>query len=223
MLNDLITHLQIFGIGLSFAVAGPCLLICSPILITYMAARQDNWARSLIDLFVFLSGRLFAYVLLGYIAGLSGLYLRRFSESYLVRYFNLAGGIISILLGLSVLMHKYTGPCADDRARNNIHGSGGILALGFVVGISPCAPLAALLFEIALISKSALSGASYALSFGLGTLVAGFIVIGSLAGILKGFVRKMVSSKAAGDIFRVSCAILLILFGLGLIYGKIKA
>lgn len=223
MPDNLITHLQIFWIGFSFASYGPCLLSCMPVMITYVTARQKGWRGAVADITVFLSGRLFAYILLGAIAGLSGFYLRRFIETDLTPYFNLASGAISILLGIFVFIYKGTSSCACKEGSDKMYGLGGLLILGLLVGISPCGPLTALLFEIALISRSALDGASYAFSFGLGTFLAGFIVIASLTGIFKGFAGKIFRSKTANNIFRISCSAVLILFGLGFMRMGIKA
>lgn len=223
MFNDLVAYLQIFGIGFTFAIAGPCLLVCAPILLTYIAGRQDNWPRAFADIAIFLFGRSFAYVALGAIAGGSGFYLRHFVKSDLTPYFDLVSGTISILLGIFVLMHKNPPVCASEISHNKVYDFGSILILGFLVGINPCPPLTALLFEIALISKSALEGASYALSFALGTFLAGLIVIGTLAGLLKGFTHKMIHSRRAGVIFRIFCSMLLFLFGFGLIRSGVKA
>lgn len=222
MPDALITHLQIFGIGFSFSAAGPCFLVCTPILLTYVAGRQDKWQEALVDISLFLFGRLCAYIVLGAIAGLSGYYIRRLTESGAVSYFNLTSGVISILLGIFVFFHKGAPACTHKGSNNNIYGFGSMLALGFVIGISPCAPLSVLLLEIALISKNALEGASYAFSFGLGTFVAGLIVVGALARILKGLAQKIVRSKAANLIFKTLCAALLVLFGLSLIGRNLK-
>jgi sulfite exporter TauE/SafE len=223
MASDLIAYLQIFGIGFTFAIAGPCLLVCTPILLTYIVGRQDKWPRAVADIAIFLFGRLSAYVALGVIAGGSGYYLRHFIKSDLTPYFTLTSGGISVLLGVFVFTHKDPPACASKASHNKIYDFGSVLALGFMVGINPCPPLTALLFEIALISKSASEGASYALSFGLGTFLAGLIVIGTLAGILKGFTKKMIHSRRAGVIFKILCSVLLILFGLGLIRSGVKA
>ena len=91
--------------------------------------------------------------------------------------------------------------------------------LGFIIGMFPCAPLLALLFEIALMSKTALAGMFYALFFGLGTLISGLIVIGSLAGIFSWLPAKIFKSKRSNFVFRIICALLLMLLGLGLIFG----
>ena len=76
MIGTVITHLQIFGIGFSFGIAGPCLLLCTPVIVAYAAASHRNWIATLSNIFVFLSGRLFAYMVLGYLAGFSGTVLR---------------------------------------------------------------------------------------------------------------------------------------------------
>ena len=89
--------------------------------------------------------------------------------------------------------------------------------LGFSVGITPCAPLLALLFEITLISKNAMEGMSYGLAFGLGTFLSGFIVVGILTGILASFPAHILKSKAGKLIFRIACALLLISLGASLI------
>lgn len=194
-----------------------------PVMVTYVTARQKGWRETVADITAFLSGRLFAYTVLGAIAGLSGFYLRRFIEADLSPYFNLAGGAISVLLGVFVLMHKRAPVCERKEGGGKAYGFGGLLVLGLLVGVSPCGPLTALLLEIALMSGNALEGASYAFSFGLGTFLAGFIVIAGLAGIFKGFAQKAFRSKTANSIFKVSCGIILVLLGAGLIRSGIKA
>ena len=96
---------------------------------------------------------------------------------------------------------------------------GGLFILGFIIGMFPCAPLLALLFEISLISNGALAGLFYALFFGLGTLISGLIVIGSVTGIFTRLPAKIFSSKRSNLIFRIICALLLMSMGLGLIFG----
>lgn len=222
MTDTLITHLQVFGIGFSFGVAGPCFLVCTPILITYIVGRQGKWMATVVDISLFLFGRLCAYIILGALAGLSGYYLRRLSGSDIVSYFNITSGVISILLGMFILLRKDTPVCAHKRSNNNIYEFGSVLALGFLIGISPCVPLTALLLEIALISNNALEGAAYAFSFGLGTFLSGIIVVGAIAGILKGSLQKMIHSSTANLIFKVLCSALLFIFGTRLIIGGFK-
>jgi sulfite exporter TauE/SafE len=219
VLNTAITYLQIFGIGFSFGVAGPCLLICAPILITYIAGKQTTWRHVLSDIFMFFVGRLLAYLILGYLAGLSGSLLRQFSSSDLLGFFKPLGGLIIILLGISVLAGKESSFGICKFAGNKVTGFGSLFVLGFITGLFPCAPLLALLFDIALISKTAMAGMFYALFFGLGTLVSGLIVVGSLAGILAWLPSRIFKSKRSNFVFRTICALLLVLLGLGLVFG----
>lgn len=222
MTDTLITHLQIFGIGFTFGIAGPCFLVCTPILITYIVGRQEQWGTALIDIGLFLCGRLFAYCILGAFAGFGGYYLRRLIESGFASYLNFASGILSVVLGISILFHKETPLCVGKRSCNNIYDFGSVLALGFLVGISPCVPLTALLLEIALIAKTPFSGAAYAFSFGMGTLLSGFVIIGVVAGLLKGSAQRFIRSQSVNLIFKVLCAGLLIVFGLTIIGRSLK-
>lgn len=217
--NTLLTHLQIFSIGLSFGIAGPCFLVCTPILITYILGRGHPVGRTLLDIVVFLSGRLFAYVLLGAAAGASGAVLRQYTGSSIGFYVRPLGGIISILLGLIILVAKDQASCVCRASNNRIYDFSSLLVLGFLIGASPCPPLAALLLEIALMSKTMSEGASYAFSFGLGTFLAGFIVLGALAGLLKGAVGRLVRSQGVNRFFRVACGLLLIILGIALVFG----
>lgn len=216
--NTLLTNLQIFGVGLSFGIAGPCFFFCTPVLITYLLGRRERWREALVDILLFLAGRISAYVLLGALAGLSGAVLRRFIGPSVAVYINPLSGAVSVILGVFVLIYREPVSCAcAGGAARKIYGYGSLFALGFILGISPCAPLAALLLEIALMSKSVLDGASYAFFFGLGTLLSGILVIGALAGIVGGIAKQLVRSKSAAAAFRIACAGLLMAFGAWLI------
>ena len=214
------TCLQLFGIGFGFGLAGPCLFVCTPVLAAYIAGRQMAWRQTLSNIFMFLVGRLLAYLILGYLAGLSGIVLRQFCSSKLIIFINALGGIIVILLGIYVWLGRepfsLSGKCGADK----IFSSGSLLILGFTMGALPCTPLLALLLEIALISKTALNGIAYALFFGLGTLASGFITITVLSGTLAWLPAKILKSKRSSLIFRTICALLLIWLGVNTIFCK---
>lgn len=218
MLNSAITYMQIFGIGFSFGIAGPCLFICAPILLTYVVGRRERLGQSLADISLFLVGRVSAYLLLGAVAGISGALLRHFTgPQSAARFINPLTGIISIVLGIAVILHREPkhGSCTGSQGK--AYGIGGLFLLGFTLGIAPCAPLAALLLEIALMSKGPFDGAIYALSFGLGTLLSGILVMGALTGMIGGLIRKMVRSEGVISAFRILCALLLVMMGIGMI------
>lgn len=218
MSNTALTYLELFGIGIGFGLAGPCLLVCAPVLITYIAGRQLAWRQALRDIFVFLSGRFLAYLVLGYLAGLSGIILRRFCNLDLIPFVKALGGAIIIVLGIYVWLGREPFVCLGKCKTGKIFSFSSLFILGFIIGIFPCAPLLALLLEITLISKTALEGMFYALFFGLGTFISGFIVIGGLSGILSWLPTKILKSKRSNLIFRIICALLLIWLGLDLIF-----
>ena len=220
MLNTLITNLQIFGIGFSFGVAGPCFLVCTPILITYIVGSDKTLRDVLRDGLSFFIGRLISYVMLGILAGWSGLILRRFFGSHFAIFLGPLGGAVSILLAIIILVRREDVPSACQSARVIKTARKSLFVLGFIIGISPCPPLLALLFEIALISKNAFEGICYAFSFGLGTLVSGLIVVGVLAGVVTGFTSKLLRSKTSSIVIKIICALLLMLLGLWLMLGK---
>lgn len=218
MPDTLLTHLQIFGIGFSFGMAGPCLATCAPVLITFILGRRERLFSTAGDILVFSAGRIVAYALLGAAAGLSGSILRRLTDESIVgSYINPIAGAISILLGCVILTSRDGSRCECVSAAQKAYSFGGLLTLGFVIGLSPCGPLAALMLEIAMISKSAAEGALYAFSFGIGTMIASVIAVGAIAGIAGGLINRFVKSGKAAGIFRKACAVLLIVLGIWLI------
>jgi cytochrome c-type biogenesis protein len=217
MLNSIIAHLQIFGIGFSFGIIGPCFLVCTPVLITYVVGSKRGWADVLKDIIIFLSGRLLAYVVLGFLAGLSGSVLRSFASSSISSNFQPLAGAITIFFAFIILLNRDNYECTCTTPYSRILNFGGIFTFGLLLGLSPCAPLLALLFDIVLVSKSALDGAFYTLSFGLGTFLSGLITVGIIAGILTRIPAALVKSKAVNTVFKAICAMLLMALGLGLI------
>ncbi len=220
MLNSFITYIQIFGIGFSFGIIGPCFLSCAPILITYITGTKKTWPEVFKDILTFLSGRLFAYAVLGILAGLSGVLLRRFTSSNLSYYFQQLAGAVTILFALIILVNRNNTECACTAGRAKLYNFCGIFTFGFLIGVSPCAPLLALLFDIALMSKNAVEGMFYALFFGLGTFVAGLITVGITAGILTRIPAVLIKSEKVHAIFRITCAALLIALGAGLLLKR---
>ena len=215
-----IALLQVFALGLGLGFTGPCLFYCLPIILTFTSGIQQEYKKSLTDILVFFCGRLSAYILLGCLAGISGMLLRRIINSNLAAYLNPLAGLITIGLGIFVLFNKKTteGKCARESGKAGVFG--GLFLFGFIIGISPCAPLLVLLFEIALISKNALQGALYGLSFGLGTFISGTIIAAGFTGLLIWWPEKFLKSKGARLVLRIVCALVLILFGLWFILGQ---
>lgn len=222
-LNHLITYLQLFGIGFGFGAAGPCLLVCGPIIIAYVAGRRAPWHRVITEIVIFLSGRILAYAVLGFLAGFSASLLGRFTDPGIYLYFMPLAGVISISLGVLVLVNEkvfFRQSCARDE--HKAYDLAGLFLLGFAIGMTPCMPLVALLLEIVLISKNAFDGMLYTLFFGFGTFVSSFFVIAAAAGLLRWIPVKMLRSKTSSLAFRIVCALFLVAFGLRMILGFIN-
>ena len=218
----LITHLQIFGIGFSFGIIGPCFLVCTPVIITYVIGSKRAWHDVLKDILTFLSGRLVAYLILGLFAGFSSGLLKNFTSSNLSLYFQQLAGAVTIFFALLILLNKDNYECACPKNAGKMLNFGGVFVFGLFVGLSPCAPLLALLFDIVLMSKNAFDGMLYALSFGLGTFLSGLIIVGIIAGILTRIPAAFIKSKAVNIIFKIICAVLLTAVGINLILTSYK-
>jgi sulfite exporter TauE/SafE len=215
-----IALLQVFSVGLGLGFTGPCLIACAPVVLSFVSGIKQDYRKSLFDILVFFGGRLSAYVLLGCLAGISAMLLRGLIDSEFKTYLNPLAGAISIGLAVIVLLNKDKPENKCPVVSHKAGVSGGLFIFGFIIGLSPCAPLAALLFEITLISENALQGALYGLFFGLGTTLAGFIVTAGLAGILTRVPGKLLGSPAAKIVLKAICVLLLLFFGLWFILGQ---
>ncbi|MFH1061994.1 MAG: sulfite exporter TauE/SafE family protein [Candidatus Omnitrophota bacterium] len=215
MQNTILSCLQLFGLGLSFGLAGPCALGCTPFIAAYLLSKQTSKVESLRDIIIFLSARLFAYLVLGFFAGFSAGLLKQWSSASIYVWFKPGSAIIIIILGISIWLARDPSSklcaCLRHRPLNMI----GLFTAGLIIGIFPCAPLLALLWEISLMSNTGLQGMFYALFFGLGTFIAGLIMISGLMGILTWVPQTLLRSAKWKKFFQAIYAILFIGLGLG--------
>ena len=209
MADTIITYFQLFTIGFTIGIAGPCYLTCSPVIIACVANRDNTWKKSIFNIITFLTARLCAYLILGFLAGYSSQYLKKMFMPQNIHIINLIIGIVIILLGILVLSGKRM-PCMPGK----VSKFNSIIILGFMIGISPCAPLLALLFQITLMSGAGWDGLFYALFFGLGTFVSGLILFVPLSGLAVWVPLKILRSEKSMVLFRIVCGLLIILLGL---------
>jgi len=211
MRESLVTALQLFSIGIGLGFSGLCLFSCAPILLSFSAGRGKPWLEAMGDTAVFLSGRLAAYVVLGAIAGMSSALLYRFTGASFSAGARMVSSLLSICLGIFILFFSGKKKCGKSRERA---GQAGLLLAGFALGISPCVPLFALLFEIMLITHNPFSAAAYAFAFGLGTFVAGIGVFAMLTMIAVRFPLSFVSSPRALFWVRAGSGFFLVALGI---------
>lgn len=210
-------YVNLFLVGLTLGW-GPCLVSCAPLLLPYIAATKRGWKEGLNSTLIFASARLFAYLLLGLLVGISSDLTSRLLSAQSAIYIQRSGGGFLILLGMLIVVGKnYHLPLCHILQRQFINrGVGSMFILGFITGILPCLPLLGVLSYIALITKSPVEGAFYGLSFGFGNLFSPLIPLGLLAGILsEAFKRDKIQF-----LFIRICGFLLILFGIQLAFFK---
>jgi hypothetical protein len=213
MIDEAVTGFQLFLVGFGIGMGGGCLAGCLPVLAAYVIGQMRDLRSSLADILVLLSGRFVAYGLWGLLAGTSGFYIRRFTTEAFAGYFRLTGSLIIIVLSVFIAAgldpaNKF---CGFIKARR--YGVKGLFLLGLFIGIAPCAPLVALLFEIAIISKSPWQGFGYAVFFGLGTMLSGFLIMWPTVGLASEFLSRFLKKRKWQVALRLSCAGLLFAFG----------
>ncbi|MCD6412846.1 MAG: sulfite exporter TauE/SafE family protein [Elusimicrobia bacterium] len=202
--------IQLFAIGFTLGMSGPCLFACVPVVSAYVSGTKKSPREIFPDIFVFLSGRLLSTVFWGVLAGFSAKILRGFlsSPSAEETFRRLGGGLI-ILLAILVLLGKVS-VCGVKLKKI---GSGGVFLFGILIGLAPCPPFIALFAEIMLISKSIAGSILYSFSFGLGLFVSGLIALSLVSGILTAASSKFFVTSASRRIFRFVCALLIALIG----------
>ncbi len=149
-----------------------CGAMCGPLLLALAKARPAHWNRA-VGRIVYHLGRLAAYSALGLLFGLAG---HALALGGLQRWLSLslgfgllAGGLVSQRLGLSAAVFRWTGwirrAMGGLLAHHSVASQG---ALGALNGLLPCG-LVYVATAGATATGSALSGAAFMTSFGLGT------------------------------------------------------
>jgi len=202
------------GIGMGW---GPCLALSGPILLPYVAATKGGWREGLRASAMFSFGRLLALAILGGLASVAFASINRFFPPHRSGYLYLVMAVFILLMGALIVLGKgFRTPLYRSlRERILERGTASMLGLGFLIGISPCATLVAILTYIACTATNALSGVVYAVSFGVGTVVP-LMILGPLVSF---FPEKVLKSAMPLRVFRAICGAILILFGLQLVYS----
>jgi sulfite exporter TauE/SafE len=198
--------------------ASQCTLTCGPILGLYVAGTKNGWKNGLKATLTFSLSRLSAYVILGYIAGLSSAFVTNtLSNDNFSFYVWIVAGSLITLLGTLIILGKEPHLKLCHLVGKHCFGDGNesMALLGFIMGITPCAPLLGVLTYIALTAKGPLMGAFYSLCFGIGpAVVTPIILVGILAGVVPSAVFK---TPKTYQVFRRMCGALLLFYGIRLI------
>jgi sulfite exporter TauE/SafE len=168
---SLAVDLFLTGVTLGFS---SCSLFCIPILIPYIAGTTEGWRASVKATCIFSLSRLSAYVLLGLLAGASGDFLLRAIGGTAFGFYVwvLSGVFVAILGVFMVLGRELQAPLCRTFVKHTIEDSVKSMAfLGFIVGVTPCAPLFGILTYVAATVQDAALGAFYTFCFGVGAAI----------------------------------------------------
>jgi sulfite exporter TauE/SafE len=163
------TLFAVWLLGLSLGLTA-CTATCLPFMGTWVLGRGGTQKEALRDTLLFAAGRIAAYALLGALAGGAGMWLSALLKGGTG---NLVIGLASVIAGLWLLrpaqVHK---PCGI--ARNA--GCTPPLLLGFLLSLTPCAPLASLL-AVCAAAGSMGTGLANGVVFGLGAALTPLLVL----------------------------------------------
>ena len=207
--------IQAFILGLTVGF-GPCLLLCGPIVISYIAGTKDNWKLGLKVTLIFSISRIIPYLILGFCAGMAGEKLLPLLNIRIYHFIRLIPGIFTILLALLIILGNFSkNPLCQMLDKVFIGNRDvGLIAVGFLMGFMPCVPLAGLLSYITFGIKNPITGVFYSLLFGLGTTIP-ILPLGGLTGKFTNLIKD--SKKIVLSLKLISGAILLI-WGFNLIF-----
>jgi len=161
---------RVIALGLSTGLS--CFGYCLPITLPALAGtRTSGISNSFRRVLIFLLGRLIAYLLIGFIAGMLGANLIRYPlfRQVIIPVLYILFAIILILYGITGLdpFARFT-PCRF--LKPHFESTQFLLLLGLLVGISPCPPFL-LAFVNVLEFAGILNGVIFFLLFFLATSI----------------------------------------------------
>jgi len=215
--------LSIFLSGL-FLGAGPCLVSCGPFLVSFIAGNKKNIKQSLWIWLIFSLSRVFAYLVLGVIAGLlSQEVIYRIYDDFLAKCIFFIGGSLVSLIGILMILNQYPQIRLCQLLKNKLvnQDTKSIAVFGLVIGLLPCAPLVTMLTYAGLISRHPGENLLYILAFGLGTATSPLLILSGLAGFIPRIISGASKTGAFGAlrVFSIICGLIMIILGIQLI-GK---
>ena len=201
--------------------AGPCMLICAPILLPYIAGTKRTWQEGLKATLIFGLTRLVIYTLMGGVVGYVGYYLfQLFRARAWGMYLWIIAGIFIIALGILIILGRgVKNPVCRILQKQTLEDSAkSMIFLGIVIGFSPCLPLIAVLTEIMFLAEEFYQGFVYGFAFGIGTVISPLLLLGALAPLIP---AKLIKSEKSIKIFNFICGVLLVLVGIYIIWQKV--
>jgi cytochrome c biogenesis protein CcdA len=198
--------------------AGPCLLSCGPILLSYISATASSAKQGLFGWLVFSASRFLSTVLLGFTAAFAGTeLLRRFyweAPGYIIW---LLTGLFIIFLGITVFIAKGFGfgLCNVFRLFLKKGDTANTVILGIFMGLLPCIPLIGVLSYITMTARHYVDGIFMSAAFSLGTIISPLAFGSMAAGALPGIIFSNKPKRIL--LWRRLCGLILIFFGVNIL------
>jgi len=193
--------------------SGPCLSVCGPVLISFVAAYRPSLRSSFFAYVHFSLAKISAYMVIGALLGIfSGILKNRTFQLY-ANTINLFLGFLVLFIGLATFVSKnhLKSKLCSFLHKGNFRNVG---IIGFLTGLSPCLPLIGIFNYIIIISHSPLEGIIYSLVFGLGTTISPVILLIGLSG---GLAKAVSFNKKLRFIIKLISSLVLIIMGLGIV------
>ncbi len=206
---------SLFILGLSFGI-GPCVSSCGPLLISYTVAVRKNVFKNITAYLIFSLSRISVYILLSLLVFLFSRAVFRHAPGLFSKYLFLLGGLFIVILGLLIARGS---KAWDNRICQKIHSlflkndTKTIIMLGLIIGVLPCAPFISVVSYIGLAAKNWLDSVSFALAFGIGTLISPVLILMMLAG----FIPKAIKQEKFYRVLNFICGLIIAFLGLQLI------
>uniref|UniRef100_A0A7C3UQ82 Urease accessory protein UreH-like transmembrane domain-containing protein n=1 Tax=candidate division WOR-3 bacterium TaxID=2052148 RepID=A0A7C3UQ82_UNCW3 len=152
--------LNLFLLGLTTSF-GPCLFLCTPLIVPLIFTQRKHF------IFLFLFSRLLSFLLLSFLAFLSGKILSPFFHQYRSLVFIVAGLFI-FFLGIWSFSQRGIIFCPRRFKWENKYLFA--IILGIILGFLPCPPSLAVLTYVILEGKNVFYSLLLGLAFGLGEI-----------------------------------------------------
>ncbi len=189
-------YLGAFTIGLFYGLV-VCTASCLPYVTSYIAGIGAGFRKGVRVTFIFNSGRILAYALIGGLiglfSGLVALVVPQAAISPFQVYSSLVFGGVTAVIGVSILLKARKPSSCDLQDAGTMVTTGkagrfgvdlGAFSLGLTRGLIICPPLITLLMVYALPFSNPVGSVALALLFGLGTTLSPILVLGGVTGWL---------------------------------------
>jgi len=193
--------IYIFTQGL-FLSWGPCLLFCGIYILPAAAYVTADKKSIYVNMIRFMSGRFIAYLFLGLLSGLIGVWLLDQKATEIVR---LIFFLLILLIGLFIVFKNSGNLCmADKYLQKNF------FILGLLVGFSPCLPLIGIMMQILVMSETIIHTLFLSLAFSIATVISPIWLM--LWGVAE--LKEKLKKSRLQEILQKMIGLLLIVFAL---------